>query len=221
MIMADSSKDLIEKLASKFVVLDGPDGCGKSTQLKMLAERFEAEGMELITVRDPGTTAAGEAIREIILSGKYGKLNGECELLLFMAARAQMMTESIGPAIQAGKLVLADRFISASCAYQGAGGVDLKSIIEIGDFAVKAIWPDLTIILDIPPELGFKRINSSKEQADLDAMERRSIDFHQRVRQIFLQIPADYPGPVRIVDADASVQEVHQRIMETLDRVDF
>jgi len=216
-----ASTELKEKLKSKFIVLDGPDGCGKSTQQHLIADRLTAVGIEVTTVRDPGTTPAGEAIRTIVLSGRYGKLSPQCELLLFMAARAEMTAAKIMPAINAGHVVLADRFVSASCAYQGASGVNLASIIEMGTFAIRSTWPDLTIILDIPVELGTKRLAATARQAGLDAMERRSRAFHEKVREIFLTLPQAYPAHVQVVHADGSVQQVTDRIMEALERVDF
>lgn len=216
--------ELKKKLVSKFVVLDGPDGCGKSTQLKLLADQLNVEGLQVTSVRDPGTTAAGEAIRDILLSGKYGRLSPRCELLLFMAARAQMISEIIHPAIEMGRLVLGDRFISASLAYQGASGVDLSAIIEMGKFAVHTTWPNLTIILDVPVELGLQRIHRknhlNKTPVALDAMECRSIEFHRRVRETFLRLPGIYPGRVEIIDASSSIDQVHEKIVEALGRVD-
>ncbi len=213
--------DLASKLRSKFVVLDGPDGCGKSTQQAMLADALLKAGGQAVTVRDPGTTSAGEEIRRIILSGDHGCLSAECELLLFMAARSQMMAENILPALKAGKTVLSDRFVSASCAYQGASGIDLKDIIELGQFATRSTWPDLTIVLDIPVELGLQRARIANGDEDLDAMECRPTDFHRKVRRIFLNLGGAYPGKVEIVDASGTVDQVHKQVVEVLRRVDF
>lgn len=209
-----------KNLKSKFIVLDGGDGCGKSTQLKRVAQQLTDIGADVLAVRDPGTTSAGEAIRQIILSGDHGKLNAECELLLFMAARAQMMTECILPALDAGRTVLCDRFISASCAYQGASGLDPKSIIRIGEFAAKNRWPDLTLVLDVPCEIGAQRRAIGRPGVAPDAMEKRSDAFHQNVRRIFLELPKIYPAPIRIIDATTSIDAVTTRLMEAIDHVD-
>jgi len=211
---------LKSKLRAKFVVLDGPDGSGKTTQQKMLADRLQAHDIDLLAVRDPGSTPVGEAIRKIILSGDYGRLSPRCELLLFMAARAQMIAEKILPAIKSGKLVLADRFISASCAYQGASGLDLGSIVQLGKFAVGTTWPDLTIILDVPIDVGMERIRRNGGST-LDAMESRPAEFHGQVRRNFLSLKQLYPGSVEVIDATGPVDDVHQRVMEILERVDF
>lgn len=209
-----------ETLGGRFIVLDGPDGCGKSTQQRLLSEALAREGLEVSCVRDPGTTTAGEGIRQILLSGDHGSLDPRCELLLFMAARAQMIAECIRPALAAGRVVLGDRFVSASCAYQGASGLDPAQIVQIGHFAIGGRWPDLTIVLDVPAELGMERIRKTEKAAALDAMERRPLDFHRRVREMFLNLGRVYPAPVAVIDATVAPEVVHQRILEVLDRVD-
>lgn len=208
------------KLTGKFIVFDGPDGCGKSTQMKILADGLKKEGLPLVTLRDPGGTVAGDAIREILLHGRHGILDIRSELMLFMASRAQLMKEKIKPAASAGKTIFCDRYISASCAYQGAGGLAPKEILKIGSFAVEGNWPDLTIILDVSPETGFERISKHRGE-DFDAMENRGLDFHAKVREIFLKLPEIYPGKVVIVNAEGTVEEVHNRILELLKNVDF
>ena len=121
--------NLSAKLAGKFIVLDGPDGCGKSTQVHRLAEYLRKTGGDPLTVRDPGDTDIGNAIREILLGEKYARRDIRCELMLFMASRAQLVSEKIRPALSAGRTVLSDRYVSSSCAYQGAGGLDVAKII--------------------------------------------------------------------------------------------
>jgi dTMP kinase len=214
-------KTLAVKLAGKFIVLDGPDGCGKSTQVKKLAQRLEQGGGDSLTVRDPGQTAIGEAIREILLGPKHAQRDMRCELMLFMASRAQLVAEKIKPALAAGRTVLSDRYVSSSCAYQGAGGLDPREILGVAEFATDHTWPDLTIVLDIPAERGFERIEAHRSHIALDAMEQRSLDFHRKVREIFLQLPSFYPRPVIVVSAEGTVDEVHTRILETLSVVDF
>ena len=211
---------MMSKLAGKFIVFDGPDGCGKSTQIKMLADVLRGDGLPLVTLRDPGGTAAGDAIREILLRGGHGSLDIRGELLLFMASRAQLVKEQIRPAFSEGKSVLCDRYISASCAYQGAGGLDPKDILQVGSFAVEDSWPDLTVVLDVSPEVGFERIRRSRG-GRFDAMESRGLQFHEKVRGIFLQLPDIYPGKVEVIDAAGTEEEVHNRILELLTNVDF
>lgn len=136
----------------------------------------------------------------------------------------QLIGEVIGPAVRAGKTVICDRFISATCAYQGAAGYDVRKIIELGRFAVGETWPQLTLILDVPAAEGLERAGRRQGQAGgarHDAMESRPIEFHRRVRDIFVRLPGDYPGRVEIIDGAGMPDEVHARVMEVLRRVDF
>jgi dTMP kinase len=137
---------LKDRLAGKFIVFDGPDGSGKGTQIERLARVLAAEGASVVCTRDPGGTAIGDQIREILLhKNLLTAMDVRCEALLFMASRAQLVGEVIGPAVRAGKVVICDRFISATCAYQGAAGSDVRRIVELGRFAVGESWPQLTL----------------------------------------------------------------------------
>ncbi|UCD29524.1 MAG: dTMP kinase [Planctomycetota bacterium] len=231
--------NLKDKLTGKFIVFDGPDGSGKGTQIDLLADRLTAEGIDVVRAVDPGGTVIGDRIRSVLLDHDLSQMDVRCETFLFMASRAQLIGEVIAPALQAGKVVLCDRFISATCAYQGAGGYDIKRIIELGRFAIGETWPHLTFILNVPVEEGFKRTGRKPHHAgkhrkrhdgdqgmlfkdiQTDAMESRPVDFHRKVRDIFLNLPADYPGKVEIIDATGSPPEVHKQIVERLTRVDF
>jgi len=201
--------DLTDKLCGKFIVLDGPDGAGKTTQLDLLARRLEADGLEVCRVRDPGGTAVGDKIREILLSPESGEISPACEMVLFMASRLQLVAERIRPAIEAGHVVLCDRFVSATVAYQGASGVAADRIINIWQVAGEAFWPDLTVILVLPSETGLRRV-AERNGADntADRMEQRPDAFHRRVREIFGALDDCYPAPVRYVQADRPVEDV-------------
>ncbi len=226
--------DLTDRLAGKFIVFDGPDGAGKGTQIRMLADRLSADGAKIVLAKDPGGTTIGDRIRHVLLNYDLREMDLRCETLLFMASRAQLVGEVIAPALRAGKTVLCDRFISATCAYQGAAGCEIERIIELGRHAVGQTWPDLTIILDLPVKEGFRRTgrkpasrrrtkhgdqNALFQDAATDAMEARPVSFHERVRKLFLQLPELYPRPVNIVDASGLPETVHTRVMETLERV--
>jgi dTMP kinase len=215
------AEKLSAKLAGKFIVLDGPDGCGKSTQVRRLAEYLRQAGGDPLTVRDPGDTDLGNAIREILLGEKYARRDIRSELMLFMASRAQLVAEKIRPALSAGRTVLSDRYVSSSCAYQGAGGLDVAEVIQVANVATNNLWPELTIVLDVDSEKGFDRIKTYRSQVALDAMEQRGLEFHRKVRDIFLKLPSFYPRPVMIRPADGTVEQVQQRILETLNVVDF
>lgn len=219
-------------LAGKFIVIDGPDGAGKSTQLGLLAETLTAAGGNVESLIDPGSTAIGQKIRSLLLDRHNGEITGICETLLFMACRAQLVWERVQPALQEGKTVLCDRFVSATMAYQGALGVDLEEIRELANVAIKGIWPDLTIILDIPPDKGMKRIgivqesprsesrNNKKRQLPLfgDRLEIRTSQYHRRVREAFRTIHEVYPAKVAYVSGDGAIQEVSEEIVTTLKR---
>jgi dTMP kinase len=141
----------VQALQGKFIVLDGPEGCGKSTQVKLLGQKLQEHGLSPVLVRDPGTTRIGEQIRAILLNPDHDEMGMRCEMLLYMAARAQMMVETIFPALTAGKVVVCDRFVSSTLAYQlGGDGLTDVEIRAVADIAIKGRWPDRTIILDIP-----------------------------------------------------------------------
>jgi len=194
----------MERLRGKFVVLDGPEGCGKSTQIQLLGRRLAEQGLAVKTFRDPGATRIGERIRDILLDPVHEEMAMRCEMLLYMAARAQMMSQSILPALRAGEVVLCDRFVSSTLAYQlGGEGLDAREIRAVADIAIQHRWPDLTIILDMPAEQSLARVQREK-----DRIERRPLEYHQRVRANFLaQAEAD-PQRYRVVAAHRPVEAV-------------
>jgi len=199
--------DLADKLAGRFIVIDGGDGTGKSTQLNRLAEYLRGEGVAVRQVRDPGGTAIGEKIRQILLDTAHGEMAVRCELMLYMASRAQLAAEVIAPALAGGQCVLADRYISSTVAYQGAGGVDAEAVLAAGRLAVGKTWPDLTILLDLPVETGLARLKGQP-----DRMEAKNIAFHGRVRELFLQQADSRPDRFAVIDAAGSIDDVQQRI---------
>lgn len=211
-----TSSSLKTKLPGKFVVFDGPDGSGKGTQIRLLTQRLTREGVPFQTAIDPGGTRIGDQIRSILLDHDLSEMDVRCETLLFMASRAQLVGEIIVPALRAGKAVICDRFISATCAYQRAAGSDVERIIELGRFAVGRTWPDLTVIIDVPAEVGFERIARKH-----DAMESRPMAFHRKVHDLFVNLPDGYPGQVELIDGTGSPEDVHERVLEVLSRVDF
>ncbi len=209
--------EIAKKLAGKFIVLDGPDGSGKSTQIAMLADWLAGQGAEVIRVCDPGGTEVGEKIRSVLLDRETGSVSPMCEVLLFMASRAQLIAERIRPALEAGKVVLCDRFISATIAYQGAVGIDHETIIKLGDTATGGLWPDLTIILDVPVETGAERISAGRSCPG-DRMETKGSAFHKSVRRIFGELGEYYPRPVEYVNAEKDADEVFAETLSVLER---
>ncbi len=218
-------------LAGRFIVLDGPDGSGKGAQLDRVHAWLSERGADVVRTRDPGGTDMGDRIRHLLLNYDLRTIDPRCETLLFMASRAQLVAEVITPALAAGQTVLCDRFISSTCAYQAAAGFPRDAVIELGRTAVQDVWPDLTIILDVPPEIGFQRTGrtagaarkkAEKGQAELfdgasaDAMERRPLAFHRAVRDGFLTLAEVYPRPVAIVDATRSIDAVFNQVSRAL-----
>lgn len=230
---------LIDKIRGKFIVFDGPDGSGKGKQLDMLQTHLQGCGIAVVRGKDPGGTVIGDRIRNVLLGYDLSEMDVRCETFLFMASRAQLVGEVIEPALQQDKTVLCDRFISATCAYQGAAGYDARRVIEVGKYAVGETWPHLTLILDVPVEEGFKRTGRKPHHAGKnrkrhaagqqslfddshpDAMEARPLDYHRKVRENFLSLASVYPRPVVVVDGMADVEAVHQRVLEAIERADF
>ena len=191
-----------------FIVLDGPEGSGKSTQIARLRFRLEATGRLVLPVRDPGSTRIGEQIRSILLNPDHQEMAMRCEMLLYMAARAQMMTEIIQPALNEGKIVLSDRFVSSTLAYQ-LGGDNLNSdeIRKVADIAIRHRWPDLTLLFDMPVEAAMSRVTRAK-----DRIEQRPMSYHDQVRKNYLaQAHAD-PHRHKVIDAARSPDEVEDQV---------
>lgn len=199
-------------LAGKFIVFDGNEGCGKSTQARQLKEYFEAAAVPVLLVRDPGTTRIGELIRAILLNPDHDEMAMRCEMLLYMAARAQLMSELILPALSAGKVVLCDRFVSSTLAYQlGGGGLTADEIRQVAQVAIAGRWPDLTLLLDMPADRSIARVNRAK-----DRIEQRPIEYHRMVRDNFLAQATAYPDRHRVIDADRSPDAVFQSVLAAL-----
>ncbi len=203
--------NLREKLAGKFIVLDGPDGCGKSVQSRLLAEWLDGQGVATVQLRDPGDTVIGEQIRVILLHPEHVAMDTRTELLLYMAARAQLWAEKMGPALADGTCVVLDRWLSSTCAYQGyAGGFGMEKVIRIAEDCLERVWPDLTIILDVDLETASWRL-----KRELDRMERKGDGYHEKVRQGFLELARRREG-FFVVDASGDIETVHKRVLDLI-----
>ena len=203
-------------MQGKFIVLDGPDGCGKSSQTKLLAEWLQKQDVPAVSFRDPGDTAIGEKIRQILLSPEYNAMSTRTELLLYMASRAQLWAERIAPALEENKCVVLDRWLSSTCAYQGyAGGFGMDKVIKIATDCLERVWPDLTIILDVDLQTASQRLNRQ-----LDRMEQKGDGYHQRVREGFLQL-AKQQKNFLVVDATGDVETVHKQILKLISEASF
>ncbi len=192
-----------------FLCLDGVDGAGKSTQCRLLAEWLRGQGRDVVPCHDPGGTELGKQLREILLHHR-GVMALTTEALLFMASRAQLVAEVICPALDAGKIVLADRFLLANVVYQGhAGGLDPAALWQVGAFGIDGVEPDLTLILDLPPEVSLARRKPSA-----DRLESRGDAYFANVRAGFLAEAARRPDRLRVIDATPAVDIVQERIRQ-------
>lgn len=199
--------------SGKFIVIDGPDGCGKSTQCKLLGEWLAEQGVEVEIFRDPGTTAIGEKIRHILLNPEHDSMDTRTELLLYMAARAQLWREKISPALKLDKCVILDRWLSSTCAYQGyAGGFGIEKITKIAADCLEKPWPDLTIILNVDLKTAASRLDSEP-----DRMEQKSGDYHEKVREGFLKL-AKIRDEFVVVDASGDINTVHEEIINVIQK---
>lgn len=195
-----------------FIAFEGGEGAGKSTQEALLADHLVAHGHEVVRTREPGGTPAGEAIRAIVLSPEYEGLDDRSEALLFAASRGEHVARVIRPALERGAVVVCDRYIDSSVAYQGAGrnlGTDV--VRELSLWATNALLPDLTVVLDIDPEIGLARLHSR------DRLEAQPLEYHQRVRQAFLELAAAEPDRYIVVDATQDPNAMAARIREVVD----
>ncbi|ACZ38385.1 dTMP kinase [Sphaerobacter thermophilus] len=197
---------------SLFVTFEGPEGAGKSTQIRRLASELEARGYSVVATREPGGTAIGEAIRQILLAPEHSAMLPETEALLNTAARAQHVAEVIQPALAAGKIVLCDRFVDSTLVYQGAGrGLPTSDLLALQRFATRGLWPDLTLLLDLPVEVGQARRRASGEP--LSRFDADALGFHERVRTGFLALARDDPARWRIIDAAQSEEAVAREVL--------
>ncbi len=202
------------KFSGKFIVLDGPDGCGKTTQVKLLADWLKEQGVEIETFRDPGDTDIGEKIRRILLNPDHTAMNTRTELLLYMAARAQLWAEKIAPALKENKCVILDRWLSSTCAYQGfAGGFGIDNVIKIAADCLERPWPDSTIILDVDLETAANRLHR-----ELDRMEQKGDDYHKKVREGFLELAKKNKSFV-IIDAADDIETTHKKVIEAIEKI--
>ncbi|MFZ5830553.1 MAG: dTMP kinase [Planctomycetota bacterium] len=190
-----------------FLSIDGGDGGGKSTQLRLLDDWLCQRGRDVVTCRDPGSSPLGEAVRELLLHRHDLAIHRRSEMLLYMAARAQLAEEIVRPALEQGKVVISDRYLLANVVYQGYGGqLDVESLWQVGAVAVGGLMPQKTIVLDVPPEVAAARLSRT-----LDRMEQQGAEFHARVREGFL-VEARRREDIAVVDASGSIEAVHAEI---------
>lgn len=204
-----------------FIAIEGPDGCGKSTQINYLAENLKSLGYDVVLTREPGGTKLGEEVRKLLLLSKEGNVSPYAELLLFEAARAQHVEEVLRPALEAGKIVIASRYADATRAYQGGGrGLPMAEVKRANALGTRGLWPDLTIIIDIDSEEGLRRVKGCAEGAPgkdlpsgkLDRIESAGLEFHRRVRAEYLALAERESDRICLVDGRLKKEEIAEII---------
>ena len=199
-----------------FITLEGPEGSGKTTAVEYAVKELEKRGYQIVRTREPGGTPISEQIRNVILDKENTKMDPRTEALLYAASRRQHLVEKVWPALKEGKIVVCDRYLDSSLAYQGgARGLGVENILNVNLFATENTYPDLTLLFDIKPEEGLKRIasNSSREVNRLDL---EKLEFHNKVRDTFLALAKRYPDRYVIIDASKSREEVAKATLDAI-----
>lgn len=198
---------------SKFITFEGPEGSGKTTVMREITQRLESEGWEVVVTREPGGVKTGEDIRKILLEGEA--IDDRSEALLFAASRREHLVNKVLPALREGKVVLCDRYIDSSLAYQGyARGIGVEEVRSINEFAINGLYPDLTLYLDIRASVGIQRINDN--QRTQNRLDREKLDFHEKVVEGYRQIIHNEPNRFAVINAEQSIEEVVNSAYESI-----
>lgn len=204
-----------------FLSFEGTEGCGKSTQLGLLARRLRAQGYQTLETVEPGGTPIGAQIRRILLDPANRELSPVAELLLYFASRAQNVDERIEPALVSGAIVLTDRFTDSSMAYQGFGrALGVQAVLDLDRIACRRLTPDLTFLFDIDLETGLRRArarNAGQQMIEESRIDEEAVEFHRRVRDAYLQMAAAEPSRFRVVDANSDPDTIHQAVWRLLE----
>lgn len=201
---------------SLFVTFEGGEGSGKSTAIKSLVEKLKQEGFDILLTREPGGTPISEQIREVILNKENTNMDPVTEAYLYAASRRQHVIEKVRPALKEGKLVLCDRFLDSSLAYQGgARGLGFDMILDINKHAIDGLFPDVTIFFDLKPEIGLARINANSGR-EINRLDVEKMEFHLKVREAFLSLAKIYPERYAIIDASKSPEEVVEEAYDAI-----
>jgi dTMP kinase len=203
-----------------FITFEGPEGCGKSTQVRILADRIKTEGLPVLCTREPGGTRTGELIRDILQHDKADEpLVPEAEMMLFLASRAQLVRQTILPALESGTWVISDRFMDSTVAYQGYGrGFGPERVMAFNAFVVGPAIPDMTLLLDLDVKDGFERMAERNRRTGEahDRMERETVEFHERMRQGYLDLARRMPDRIRVIPAGGSPEAVAREIWKAV-----
>ncbi|MDF2068673.1 MULTISPECIES: dTMP kinase [Bacillaceae] len=199
-----------------FISSEGPEGAGKTTIMNLLGNKLIEEGYDVVMTREPGGIMISEKIRNIILDNKHTMMDSRTEALLYAAARRQHLIEKVQPALEEGKIVICDRFIDSSLAYQGyARGIGVEEILAINKFAIGSTMPDKTILFDIEPSVGLARINAHDDR-EKNRLDVESLAFHEKVREGYLSLVDQYPERIQLVDASRTLEEVLNEVYKVI-----
>ena len=199
-----------------FITLEGPEGSGKTTAVEFAVNKLLEMGYEIVRTREPGGTIISEQIRNVILDKAITAMVARTEALLYAASRRQHLVEKIWPALRAGKIVICDRYLDSSLAYQGgARELGIEEVLKVNLFATENTWPDLTLLFDIDPAIGLSRI-SNNNQREVNRLDLEKLDFHKKVRSTFLKLAEQYPERYAIIDASKSREEVAKATLDAI-----
>lgn len=199
-----------------FITLEGPEGSGKTTAVEFAVKKLEEMGYQIVRTREPGGTPIAEQIRNVILDKANTAMDPRTEALLYAASRRQHLAEKVWPALKEGKIVVCDRYLDSSLAYQGAArGLGVEEVLNINLFATEGTWPDLTLLFDLDPEIGLARINSNPDR-EVNRLDVEKLDFHKKVRNAFLDLAKRFPDRYVVIDAGATREEVAKATLDAI-----
>ena len=202
-------------MKNRFITIEGCEGSGKTSIIKLICKEFDKEGIAYLSTREPGGSKISEQIRNVILNVDNTKMDYMTEALLYAASRRQHLEEIVKPALNEGKVVICDRYLDSSLAYQGyARGLGIDEVYNINMYATSGFLPDLTIYIDIPVEIGLGRIKENNR--DVNRLDLEKVAFHNKVREGYLKIAKRYPERIKVIDGNASLEEVFQRVKKVL-----
>ena len=204
-------------MSGLFISIEGPDGSGKSTQIENIKKFFEDKNIDIVFTREPGGTPIGERIREIILDNAFSEMDAMTEAMLYAASRAQHVAQVIRPALEAGKVVICDRFVDSSLAYQGYGRKLGDSVSIINGYAVGDCMPDITFLMKLDPNVGKHRIEENRDNQD--RLEHEKMTFHKRVYKGYLELEKMYPERIVGIDASLGIDEIKEEIYRKLEEI--
>ena len=201
---------------SLFITLEGPEGSGKTSAIKIVKEALENEGYQIVMTREPGGTPISEQIRNVILEKNNTAMDYRTEALLYAASRRQHLVEKVWPNVKEGKLVICDRYLDSSLAYQGfARGLGVEDILNVNMYATEGTFPDLTLLFDLPPEVGLARINANSNR-EVNRLDLEKISFHEKVRNGYLELAKRFPTRYVIIDASMPLKEVANAALKAI-----